>query len=47
MAKKQEGGKRTLLVAVDGSEHSERAFDCKFETLRDFSYGVSDISQVI
>ena len=27
---KQQGEKRTILVAVDGSEHSERAFDCKY-----------------
>lgn len=27
----QEGKNRTVLIAVDGSEHSERAFDCKYE----------------
>ena len=32
MAKKQEDvKKRTVLVAVDGSEHSERAFDCEYK----------------
>jgi len=30
MAKQHEGVKRTVLVAVDGSEHSERAFDCEY-----------------
>ena len=29
MAKQQEDGKKTVLVAVDGSEHSERAFECE------------------
>lgn len=32
MAKQQEEGKnRTVLIAVDGSEHSDRAFDCEYE----------------
>lgn len=32
MAKKEEEGKnRTVLIAVDGSEHSDRAFDCEYE----------------
>lgn len=31
MAKQQEDvKKRTVLVPVDGSEHSERAFDCEY-----------------
>ena len=29
MAKQQGDGKKTVLVAVDGSEHSERAFECE------------------
>lgn len=33
MAKEQEKGKnRTVLIAVDGSEHSNRAFDCEYKT---------------
>ena len=35
MTDEKHGKKRTVLVAVDGSEHSERAFDCKYEILRD------------
>ena len=32
MAKQEEEGKnRTVLIAVDGSEHSDRAFDCEYE----------------
>ena len=32
MAKKEEEDKnRTVLIAVDGSEHSDRAFDCEYE----------------
>ena len=32
MAKQEEGGKnKTVLIAVDGSEHSDRAFDCEYE----------------
>lgn len=31
MAKQEEEGKnRTVLIAVDGSEHSHRAFDCEY-----------------
>lgn len=31
MAKQEEAGKnRTVLIAVDGSEHSDRAFDCEY-----------------
>ena len=30
MAKQPGDGKKTVLVAVDGSEHSERAFDCEY-----------------
>ena len=35
MTEEKQGKKRTVLVAVDGSEHSERAFDCKYEYFRD------------
>ena len=35
MTEEKQGKKRTVLVAVDGSEHSERAFDCKYEIFRD------------
>ena len=32
MAKQEEEGKnKTVLIAVDGSEHSDRAFDCEYE----------------
>jgi len=32
MAKQEEESKkRTVLIAVDGSEHSDRAFDCEYE----------------
>jgi len=31
MAKQEdEGKKKTVLIAVDGSEHSDRAFDCEY-----------------
>lgn len=44
MTEEKHGKKRTVLVAVDGSEHSERAFDCKYEILRDLC--LSDTSLV-
>ena len=45
MTEEKQGKKRTVLVAVDGSEHSERAFDCKYEIFRD-SMCLSDSSLV-
>lgn len=45
MTEEKQGKKRTVLVAVDGSEHSERAFDCKYEIFRD-SMCPSDTSLV-
>lgn len=45
MTEEKQGKKRTVLVAVDGSEHSERAFDCKYEYFRD-SMCLSDTSLV-
>ena len=46
MTEEKQGKKRTVLVAVDGSEHSERAFDCKYEYFRD-SMCLSDTSLVL
>lgn len=38
MANQQEESKnRTVLIAVDGSEHSDRAFDCEYGRFRDWS----------
>lgn len=45
MTEEKQEKKRTVLVAVDGSEHSERAFDCKYEYFRD-SMCLSDTSLV-